>query len=229
MLDLIIAISILIFAIIGYHRGFFDQITGLMSTVLALVLSLIVYPVINMLIKASPIYMKIFNWTLSKVEPIDFGSGVQSQGEAILENIKWLPTFIVEQIKNNNNTALYEVLGASTITEYISYFITNIIIALISILITWIILKVMLRILLKGTGKVIKQIPVVSGINQVGGLCIGLIKGLITLSIIGLMIPLVTMIPTFSQLEEYIEVSKIASWLYENNIILLLYKQIMNL
>lgn len=225
MIDLIVVLIIAVFALVGYKRGLIESALTLLSSVAALVLSFIVYPIINMFLKLTPLYMRIYGGTFEKVKGIDFGKGIQSQGNAILENVTWIPNFLAEQIKNNNNTAMYDLLGVTTIQEYISTFITNMIISLIAILVTWILLKVVLAGVLRIIGSVIEHLPVISSFNHLGGLAFGIIKGLLTLSIIGLIIPLLITLPTFQEIEQLIEGSMIAKWMYENNLIILIYNQ----
>lgn len=223
MIDLIVVLILIIFAAIGYKRGFIRSALTLCSTVVALVLSFIVYPATNMILKTTPIYTSIYEGVFNKIEAIDFGKGIQSQGNAIIENIKWLPEFLTMQIKNNNNTAMYEMLGVKTIQEYISIYIANMIISMIAIFITWFLLKVILGIVLRMLGSVIEHLPIVSSFNHGFSLIFGLVKGILTLSVIGLVIPLFIALPAFQDISQSIEASVLTKWMYDNNFIIMIY------
>ena len=223
MIDLIVILILIIFAIIGYKRGLIQSIITLCSSIVALVLSFIVYPIINMLLKLTPLYTSIYEGVFKKVEGIDFGKGIQSQGNAIIENITWLPKFLTMQIKNNNNTAMYELLGVKTIQEYVSMYIANMIISMLAILITWFLLKVILVAVLRMLGSIIEHLPIISSFNHGGGLLFGLVKGILTLSVIGLIIPLFITLPVFQDISQSIESSGLTKWMYDNNFILLIY------
>lgn len=223
MIDLIVILILLIFAVIGYKRGLIRSAITLCSSIVALVLSFIVYPAINMMLKLTPMYTSIYEGVFKKVEAIDFGRGIQSQGNAIVENITWLPEFLTIQIKNNNNTAMYELLGVKTIQEYISMYIANMIVSLIAILITWFLLKVILGTMLRMLGSIIEHLPVISSFNHGSGLIFGLLKGIVTLSVIGLIIPLFITLPAFQNISQNIEASILTKWMYDNNFILMLY------
>lgn len=223
MIDLIVILILIIFAVIGYKKGLIRSAITLCSSIVALVLSFIVYPAINMILKLTPMYTSIYEGVFKKIEAIDFGKGIQSQGNAIVENITWLPEFLTMQIKNNNNTAMYELLGVKTIQEYISIYIANMIISMIAILITWFLLKVILVAVLRMLGSIIEHLPVISSFNHVSGLIFGLVKGILTLSVIGLIIPLFITVPAFQDISQSIEASVLTKWLYDNNFILMIY------
>ena len=223
MIDGIIVLVIIVFGVMGYKKGLFQSITTLCSSILALVLSFIIYPAINTMIKLTPIYTSIYNGVFKKIEVIEFGKGIQSQGSAILENITWLPQFLTVQIKDNNNTAMYELLGAKTIQEYVSSYITNMIISIIAIVITWLLLKIVLTTVFKLLGSIVESLPIVSNLNSGIGLILGLVKGVLMLSIISLLIPLFITIPSFQYVSQSIEGSILAKWFYENNFILMIY------
>lgn len=223
MIDLIVILILIIFAVIGYKKGLIQSAITLCSSIVALVLSFIVYPALNMILKLTPMYTSIYEGVFKKIEAIDFGKGIQSQGNAIVENITWLPEFLTMQIKNNNNTAMYELLGVKTIQEYISIYIANMIISMIAILITWFLLKVILVGVLRMLGSIIEHLPVISSFNHCSGLIFGLVKGILTLSVIGLIIPLFITVPAFQDISQSIEASILTRWLYDNNFILMIY------
>lgn len=223
MIDLIVILVVVIFAIVGYKKGLIRSITTLCSSIVALALSFIIYPAINMILKLTPIYTSIYQGVFKKIEIIDFGKGIQSQGNAILENITWLPDFLTMQIKNNNNTAMYELLGVKTIQEYISSYITHMIVNMLALLITWFLLKVVLGAVFRILGSVVEQLPVVSNLNRGIGLIFGLLKAIITLSIIGLIVPVLITNPGFQNISQSIESSILSKWLYDNNFILMIY------
>lgn len=223
MLDIIMILILVVSALFGYKKGLIRSALTLCSSVVALVLSFIIYPALNMILKLTPLYTSLYNGTYDKLQGIDFGRGIQSQGQAILENVTWIPEFLAEQIRNNNNTAMYDLLGASTIQEYIAAFITNMIIGMIAILITWIILRVVLAAALRILSSIVEQLPVISSFNRLGGFVFGLAKGVLVLSLIGLIIPLMMSLPAFQEIEQIIQASIFTKWMYENNLIMLIY------
>lgn len=223
MLDLGIIIIICIFGIIGYKRGFIKAALTLGSSVMALILSFIVYPLVETLLKITPVYTWIYQMIDSKIKDITFSNGLQSQGNTITESISWIPDILVEQVKLNNNKTMYDVLGAANVKEYISLYISQILIGLLAVLITWLILKIALGIAIRLVVGIVEHIPVVSVLNRQGGLCLGVLKGVLLLSIIGLIIPIFIDSLVIKNIDMAIQTSYIAKWLYENNIIIIMY------
>ena len=223
MADTLVIILLLIFAGVGYKNGLIRSAISFVSSGVALILSFIVYPVVNMGLRLTPIYTSIYEGMLKKVQAIDFGTGVQTQGNAILANITWLPATMTEQIKLNNNPAMKEVLGVQVLEEYIATYATNMIISLLAILITWLIIKVLFTGILRTMGGIIEHLPVISTFNHAGGFIFGLVKGVLILAAIGLLIPVFIEYPFFRTLNEQIDQSIFTKWLYDNNFILLIY------
>ncbi|MBE6023049.1 MAG: hypothetical protein E7231_07425 [Cellulosilyticum sp.] len=223
MVDLIIIIMMLLFIIVGYKKGLIKELITFSSSLIALVLAFIVYPVINALLKLTALYTIIYTGVLGRIEKIEFGKGLQTQGKAIVEQITWLPKVLTEQIKDNNNTAMYELLGVHTLEEYISTYITQMIISLIAILVTWFLIKVILVLVLKMVGSIVEHLPIISGFNHLGGGIIGTIKGVLTLSILALLVPVMLTIPSLSELGMNLETSYLLDFIYKHNLVIELY------
>lgn len=229
MLDLVIIIIMLIFALVGYKRGLLDAIMSLVGSVGSLVLAFIVYPTVNVVLKLTPLYSWINEWVENKMSAINFGTGIQTQGNAITEKITWLPKFISEELVRNNNTEVYEMLGVKNIVDYVSVSISNIIIAMIALLVTWILLKVIFTGSLRTIGKMIANLPIISNLNRLGGGIVGIIKGLLTLWIVGLIVPFIMTIPSYEVIGTYIETSVVTKWIYDNNLVIMIFNHFFKL
>lgn len=223
MIDIGILLILVMCSIIGYSKGLIRTVIALLSSVVALIGSFIMFPLLNSILKLTPLYEVIYNGVLSKVEKIDFGKGIQTQGNVIMDQINWLPDIFKEHIKSNNNAAMYELLDANNIYQYVTSSITQMIIGLIAILILWVILKIVLMGVLKLFRDVVESLPVISTLNKWGGLGVGLLKGMIILSIVVLILPFLVTLPGGEGIQALISESKLIKWLYDYNIILLLY------
>ncbi len=229
MLDLSVIIVVSIFGIIGYRRGFIKSILTFGTSIIALVLSFIVYPMMTMLLRITPVYTWIYQTISKKVEDISFGGGLQSQGDAITKNITWMPDILVEQVKNNNNTAMYDLLGATNIKEYISLYVTQMLMGMLALFLTWVVLKIILTTVIKLLSGIIEHLPIISTFNKQGGLCLGIIKGILMLSIVGLIIPILIEIPSIQSIYLEIQSSYLSKWLYENNLIIMVYNYLFHI
>ena len=223
MIDIVILIMMLFFVIIGYKKGLIKELITLAGSIMALLMAFVIYPAINSILKVTALYTIIYTGVFEKVQNINFGKGLQSQGNAIIENITWLPKVLTEQIRDNNNSAMYEVLGVHTLHEYISTYITNMIISMLAILITWFLIKIVLIGALKKLGNIVEHLPVISQFNQLGGGLVGALKGLLTLSIIMLIIPIIVANPNLSDIGMKLEASYFVQWIYKHNLVIWLY------
>ena len=118
---------------------------------------------------------------------------------------------------------MYDVLGATNIKEYISLYITQMLIGMLALLLTWLVLKIVLAIVIKLLAGIVEHLPIISGFNKQGGLCLGVLKGVLILSIIGLIIPILIEIPIIQNIYSEIQSSYVTKWLYENNLIIIIY------
>jgi hypothetical protein len=228
MLDLVILCIIILFGIIGYYTGLVKTIITLISSIVALILSFLMYPVVNTLLKLTPIYTYMNKWIGNRLTDIDFGTRLQSQGNVITNNITWLPKFMSEQIVKNNNQEVYKLLEVSNVKDYVSIYVTNIVIGMLAILITWLFLNILLAFFLKTAHALVSHLPVVSQVNKLGGGVIGIAKGLMIIWGIYLLVPIFITNPSFYKINEYMSESYLAKWLYENNMILIAFNSIFN-
>ena len=107
--------------------------------------------------------------------------------------------------------------------------ITQMLIGMLAILLTWIILKMVLGMSIKLLSSIIEHLPVISTFNKQGGMCIGVVKGLLMISIIGLILPILIEIPVISAFHSEIQTSYLGKWLYENNLIIIIYNNLFNI
>ncbi len=229
MLDLGIVFIIIVFGAIGYYKGFVKTMITLLSSVIAFVLSFLIYPIINTFLKLTPIYTYVNKWIGSRLAGVEFGTGIQTQGNAIADSIGWLPRFVSEQIIRNNNQEVYKLLEVNDVGDYVGVYLTHIIISMVAVLVTWLILKILLTLFLNTTDAMVSHLPVISTVNKIGGLGVGVAKGLIGIWAICLIIPLLITYPYFSEIEYYITNSYLAQWLYENNMILRAFNSVFNI
>ncbi|MDF2594043.1 MAG: CvpA family protein [Clostridia bacterium] len=229
MIDLVIIILVLFFSIIGYYRGFIKTVMTLLASVAALVLSFLVYPAVNGFLKMTPLYTYMNQWIEKRIAHIEFGTGIQTQGNVISENITWIPKILSEQIIKNNNAEVYKVLEVANVKEYVSIYLTNMIIGIASILVIWLILKLLITFFLTTTHSIVSHTPVLSSINKLGGMLVGTAKGVLGIWIICLLVPVFINYDFFAQINEAVSSSYLARWLYENNMIIIAFKYIFSI
>lgn len=200
LLDLIIIAFIAIFTFIGYKKGLIKVAFGLVSFILALVISVILYkPVSNFIIN----YTSIDNTIESAVEErLSSPDTTNEETQNIVSNY-------YSNIKNTST---------SVIAKGISKTIINVGCMIIVFIITKLIL-----LFFKFSGDLIAKLPLIKQINHAGGFLYGLLKGFIIIYLLLALIALFSPIINIDNILEIINKSIITNIMYNNNIIFILF------
>lgn len=130
-----------------------------------------------------------------------------------------LPEVIRNMLESNNNKTGYEKLAVQSFEEYIPSYMATLILNIISFVATFLLVVSFLWITVM-TLDVIANLPIIHGINQVLGLVLGLVQGLVFVWIAFLIITVLSSIDLGRDLMIMIHNSKILSFIYDNNIFL---------
>ncbi|WP_394927261.1 CvpA family protein [uncultured Robinsoniella sp.] len=130
-----------------------------------------------------------------------------------------LPEVIRNMLESNNNKTGYEKLAVQSFEEYIPSYMATLILNIISFVATFLLVVSFLWITVM-TLDVIANLPIIHGINQVLGLVLGLVQGLVFVWIAFLIITVLSSIDLGRDLMLMIHNSKILSFIYDNNIFL---------
>ena len=200
LIDIIIIGIIALTTFIGYKKGLIKVAFRLVSFVLAIVLSLILYkPISNFIINNTTLDDKIIETVESKMSSSD---NTKEETHNLIENY-------YSDVKN---------ASTSVIAKSVAQIIINIGCMLIVFIISNIIL-----LFFKFSGDLIAKLPLIKQINSAGGFVYGLLKGFIivygVLALIAISAPVIEM----EQLTKTINSSIIANIMYNNNVILILF------
>ena len=204
IVDLVIIVFILLFAFLGYKKGFVKIALGLCTFIIATIVAFLLYrPVANIVIDTTEIDESIEQSIIAKVLP----EGVPDDTEVDTSNIsKTLPSFV---LKNSNNTV-------KSIAESMS----RALIEIGCLLLIYIVVKIVLRLIIVVVD-LIAKLPVLKQFNEFGGLVFGIIEGFIfvftILAFVSLLLPL---LDNSEQILSAIDGSIIGSIMFNNNILL---------
>lgn len=208
-------------AVIGLARGLIKSVFATFSLIVAVVLAIQIMPYGTKLLKATPVYVSI-NESISQSlnDKIQVSmDGVSGQMAAI--EAMDAPDFIKDLLKTNNNASMYEALGVSEFTEYISNYITCLILNGISLIASFLVIYIVLRII--GCFlDMMSRVPVVNGLNRIGGLCFGLLNGMAFLWLACIVVTICSTTVWGKAVFEQINDSIILSFIYNNNYLLAL-------
>ena len=182
----------------GYQMGFFKKLFSIASLIIAIILTKIFTPNVVLLVK---------DYTNIKAT-------ISNALYNVFKNTNAFDNIAIDGIKNifnigNMNESIQDFIS-NTVTEGILVAFCGIITFIAFI----ILLKIIFRLL-----DFVDFVPVIGQLNKVLGGGLGIIEALFILWILFLIIRMLTIVPQFKTVEEYINNSLITSSIYNNNLI----------
>ena len=200
IIDLVLIAIIALFTFIGYKRGLIKVAFGLVSFILAIAISVIIYkPVSNFIINYTSIDDSI---EAIIAERLDSSETTQEETENIVSNY-------YNNIKN---------ASTSVIANGMSKTIINVSCMLIVFIVTKIILF-----FFRFAGDLIAKLPLIKQFNSAGGFIYGLLKGFIIIYGLLALIAILSPIININEIVTIINKSIITNIMYNNNIIFILF------
>lgn len=228
IVDLIVLLIIALAALLGYKRGFVKTSFRMLSFIIAIVLSLLLYKPVATYIKENT---NVSEWIVQAIANNDSDQSLNENEEIITDEMPEEKENVINSTEKIENTLanlpqnIKEYIGVNeTINQakdQIALKIADTIINVMSLVCVYLIVKILLMIvcfILDG----IMQIPLLKQINEVLGLILGLILGIIQVYTI---LAIITFLSSFIQMPEliaYIKSSLITSVLFEYNLIIAL-------
>lgn len=200
LIDFIVIGIIALFTFIGYKKGLIKVAFSLVSFILAIIISIILYrPISNFIITYTPIDDNIEIAISERLESPDT-SDEESQD-------------IVSNYYNNLKNSSTSVIASG---------MSKTIISISSMIIVFIISKVILF-FFRFIGDLIAKLPLIKQFNSAGGFLYGLLKGFIIVYVLLALIALISPMIDINNIVTMINNSIITNIMYNNNIIFILF------
>lgn len=200
LIDLILIAIIALFTFIGYKKGLIKVAFGLVSFILAIVISIVLYkPISNFIINYTPLDDKI---EIAVAERLSSSTTSNEETNNIVGNF-------YSNIKSTTTTAIADGISKTIINigcMIIVFTISNIIL-----------------LFFRFTGDLIAKLPVIKQFNNVGGFIYGLLKGFIIIYLLLALVAIISPIVDINNLINIINKSIITNIMYNNNIIFILF------
>lgn len=224
-LDAVVAVVIAVFAFSNARKGFARALLWFLPTLFGIFLS---WKMSGEVIK----YVRetfLFSFVMSKISNgLNIGNILpdmtMSTQNSIISSMN-VPEFIKSALVDNNNSVVYSLFDAQTLKEYIAGFLTNILISAAVVILLYFIGLLIGRLVLK-IFSVIDDIPVLGAFSKLGGLIVGILKGVCIIWIACIAITFFCCKPSAQGFITMLESSYIAGWFYRNNILLYVVLQI---
>ncbi len=222
---IIVGVVFLVSIIMGYRKGFVNLLASLAGTIAAVLLASLLSPMLSgVILKTFPLEKTMqkacVEWLIpeddneneTSIEEVDESKEAQM---SVIQNSK-LPEALREKLLENNNNAIYQVLGVNKFSEYVGSFMAKLIANIISFIILWIVASICMRLLVKSL-KFINKIPLVGTVNKVAGGALGGVNALLIVWIAFLIITMLYNTEIGGTLLKNINSNSILKTLYENN------------
>lgn len=194
LIDVGILLIIFLSTFISYKRGFIKVAFGLLSFIIAIIISLLLYkPISNFIINYTPIPNQIETQIESRLS-----SGDEEETNNFVENY-------YKNIKNSS-------------VSIIAYNMTNSIINISSALIVFLLTRIIL-IFLRFSTDLIANLPLIKQFNHIGGFIYGILAGFIFIYLVLTIISILAPIVNLNYIINLINSSIIGNIMYNNNII----------
>ena len=217
ILDLIIIGIILLCIIFGFKRGLVEVAFNLISFIIAIVLSLLLYqPITNYIIDNTNFDESIKEVIVNHMDPEDLTENTEETEEKE-EKSENLPDIVTNYI----GKTVSEV-ASSAKTNAVEVVANTLSITAIKI-ITLILLFVAIRLalcLLKFITNIIAQLPIINSINKIGGIAYGVIEGLFIVYLILAIAMAISTMTGNAEILTYINESTLGKMMFNNNILL---------
>lgn len=128
-----------------------------------------------------------------------------------------LPQVFREQLLSNNTSEGYAKLGVSTFQDYIVHFCATVILNVVSFVVAFVLVQLALRMVIAALD-ILSQAPVLSTVNRVAGLLLGLLQLLFLLWIFFMAVSAASATETGLQLMSMIQESRLLGYLYDSNL-----------
>lgn len=206
------------YALNGHRRGFIRTVFTLFSTIIALLLTSWVSPVISKELQKNE---KVMGFVTEKVEKVitftDIGNKITDQVNFI--NKLPLPKIMKHTLIENNTKDVYAAMAVDNFKDYISGSIARIIINAAVFLVIVLFITIGLALLCE-TLDIISKLPLINGLNKTAGLLAGLLHGVVVIWIGCIFLTILGSTKWGKSIFDLINESAFLSTVYNNNLLL---------
>ncbi|AUS97753.1 colicin V production protein [Clostridium thermosuccinogenes] len=213
-----------IFGITGLKKGFIFSIFRLASFFISAIAAIRYYPVISDMLMKTELFenlkKSIYHNLIIRQDmqvPASGGQVGESAAHAIVGRLQ-LPGFLKGTL-NSRLPGMSELIDGGRILDAISGELARMVIDIMSLIILYVLVRIglaFLKVILRG----IAQLPLFRQMDKLGGLAFGSLEGLFTVYLIFAITMLFSSAPWFHGFYEAVDKSLIASYFYENNLIM---------
>lgn len=229
-LALAAAVYLIVMILYGHWRGFFRMAVTAVSLVLTMTAAHYGGPALGSYLRENTGIYETVGENIASAAGFDVSdasgnasldnaetSGNPSLQRQVIESLD-LPAQMKDALVENNNSEIYQLLGANTFAEYLVDYLANSVMNIVCFLAVFAAVYALIRVLVIALD-IVSHIPVIHGMNQVLGSVVGAAVGLVVIWILMLFITAFQTTPAGRVLMSQIADSAFLSFLYQNNML----------
>ena len=202
----------------GRRRGFIKTVFTLFSTIVALILTMWISPVVSKQVQNNDKIMGSVTENVSKVIKFKDMGDKKSDQVNFIDKLP-LPKTMRNTLLKNNNTDSYGAMAVDNFKDYVSNAIARIIINAAVFLLIMLIITIGLAVLCQALN-IISKLPIINGLNKTAGLFAGLIHGVIIIWIGCIFLTMLSSTNLGQEMFKQINESPFLGTIYNNNLLL---------
>ncbi|NLP46655.1 MAG: CvpA family protein [Epulopiscium sp.] len=225
-MDIVVLIICFLNGLKVYKRGFVASLIQVSFYGVGFFVAYRIYPTISRFLREAT---ELFSWLKMKWTPvIKIESTIEQYTlqaqQNIIRNLP-LPQILKVRLIENNNSEIYKILNVEGLDDYIAGYLANMLLNIISIILVVMIIFAGLQIVIKTTD-ILTQLPGIHFLNKTGGLILGLSLGVVKIWIMYSLLLLFYAHPKVAIIQQAIDQSLVARYLYEKNMLLSLLSKV---
>lgn len=204
----------------GYRKGFLKSIFSSGSFFVALILTILINPQVSKQLQNNQTLHRMMHQKLAAIGE----EKNNKQHDTVMEQENYidqlpLPNPIKYALQENNNQEVYRAMKVKSFQEYVIQYLIYVSLNAISFLGTFLLVKVALFLVLQCIN-IIGNLPVIHSVDRLAGFCLGGIKGIFILWIIGIGLSIFSGEQIVQKIYQQIAQSPMLLYLYDHNILL---------
>ncbi len=221
-LEILVLVVTVIMALVGYHRGFVKMIVGFAAMVIALAGTALLAPMLSDYINDQTQLRQQIAGEIDDYLTEQIGEKLEQTTEAAqqeaVEKLS-LPDNVKNALLKNNTAEMYQRLGVSTFSEYVSNYVARTGISALSYLIVFLAVYIGLRIIF-AVLNIVALLPFLKGINKLAGGLLGVAHAVIYIWVFFAIVTAAMNTEWGMEVLALIGSSKFLTFLYHYNLIL---------
>lgn len=225
----VLLLFVVLSAIRGGRKGFARTAVSMISLILVMVIAAWVNPYVGRFLREStPVYGFVEEKCETLLADQTPGMADQEGGEyaelprnlqiELIEEMP-LPQLIRDALLENNNSEIYSVLGVDKFQDYIVGYIAGCITNGIGYILSFVIAILIVKVILYAAD-ILTGLPVISFVNAVGGMLLGIVQALLWIWIFFIVITVLCNTLPGQVVMEQIDSSEILKILYDKNLVM---------